>query len=320
MGHTCSIWIEEPSGDVHVDAPAVLRHNINEWFTPVRAPVYTDFSHWHGADVVIATGWETAHRCALLEGVKARAYLVQDHEPEFFADVGAADLGRRDLRARLLPDLRQALAARPARAPLRLRRHVVPARRRPRDLLPAARDAAPARHRDLLRAPRHRPPRGAARPARPERAARSQRAGTRAVLFGDAHPLPTSFPYTQLGVATPGQLAEAYAEATVGICLSTTNYSLIPQEMMACGLPCVDLAGSSSEAIFGADGPVALAEADPVALANAVADLLDDEDAWRSRAEAGLEYVATAEWDEAGRRVELGLREALRRRESAVVR
>ena len=56
-------------------------------------------------------------------------------------------------------------------------------------------------------------------------------------------------------MASPGQLAQAYSQGTVGLCLSLTNYSLIPQEMMACGMPCVDIAGGSSEATFGADGP-----------------------------------------------------------------
>ena len=60
-------------------------------------------------------------------------------------------------------------------------------------------------------------------------------------------------------------LARAYSEATVGLCLSLTNYSLIPQEMLACGLPCVDLAGASTEAELGRDGGVELAEPDPIA-------------------------------------------------------
>ena len=50
-----------------------------------------------------------------------------------------------------------------------------------------------------------------------------------------------------------------YAEAAVGLCLSLTNYSLIPQEMMACGLPCVDLAGGSTDAELGRDGGVEVA-------------------------------------------------------------
>ncbi len=44
-------------------------------------------------------------------------------------------------------------------------------------------------------------------------------------------------------------------EATVGLCLSLTNFSLMPKEMLACGLPCVELAGVSAESIFGDGRP-----------------------------------------------------------------
>ena len=103
----------------------------------------------------------------------------------------------------------------------------------------------------------------------------------------------------------------------MGLCLSLTNYSLIPQEMMACGLPCVDLAGGSPEAEFGADGPVELSVADPLALADAVERLLDDDGLWQQRSEAGLEFVRDATWEQAGRQVEQGLRAALAQRERA---
>ena len=52
---------------------------------PLRAPVFKGFAEWHGADVVVATGWETVYPALLLDGCRARAYLVHDHEPEFFA-------------------------------------------------------------------------------------------------------------------------------------------------------------------------------------------------------------------------------------------
>jgi glycosyltransferase involved in cell wall biosynthesis len=134
------------------------------------------------------------------------------------------------------------------------------------------------------------------------------------VLFGDPVRAWTTFPYEHLGVASPETLARYYAEGTVGVSLSLTNYSLIPQEMMACGLPCVDLAGRSPEAVFGRDGPVELAEADPISLANAVERMLEDEQAWRRRSEAGLAFVADATWDAAASQVERGLRAALRER------
>jgi SAM-dependent methyltransferase len=85
--------------------------------------------------------------------------------------------------------------------------------------------------------------------------------------------------------------------------------------MLACGLPCVDLAGFSSETVFGAEGPVELAPFDPMALADAMERLLDDDGLWERRSRAGLEFVRGRTWDRAAEQVEAGLREALRRRE-----
>ena len=55
-----------------------------------------------------------------------------------------------------------------------------------------------------------------------------------------------------------------------------TNYSLVPQEMLACGLPCVELDAPSVVAAFGRDGPIELAAAEPMAIAEALERLLDD--------------------------------------------
>jgi glycosyltransferase involved in cell wall biosynthesis len=143
----------------------------------------------------------------------------------------------------------------------------------------------------------------------------ARRPDLRFVHFGQREHLPQPFPYENLGIAAPEHLAWAYSEGTVGLCLSLTNYSLIPQEMMACGMPCVDLTGLSAEAEFGRDGPVELAAADPGSLADAIASLLDDRSRWQRRSAAGLEWAASASWEDAARQVERGLREALRERE-----
>ncbi len=85
MGHTCSIWVHDPVGIHRWEAAAVLRQRIVTEFVPLRAPVFKGFAEWHGADVAVATGWETVAPVLLLGGTRARAYLVHDHEPEFFA-------------------------------------------------------------------------------------------------------------------------------------------------------------------------------------------------------------------------------------------
>ena len=65
--------------------PAVLRSEIHEFFAPFQGPVYKGFDDWQGADVAIATGWQTVHATLQLDHCRARAYIVNDHEPEFYA-------------------------------------------------------------------------------------------------------------------------------------------------------------------------------------------------------------------------------------------
>jgi O-antigen biosynthesis protein len=310
-GHTCTIWVIDPSGKTPIEAPAVVRGNIVNWFAPVAAPVFTAFDAWHGADVAVATGWDTAHPVAMLPGCGARAYLVQDHEPEFFATSAERIWAEQTYDLGLYPIcasrwLRDLLAERHGCEGAYFHLGVDHDVYRPAPAVERRRDTVIF----YARA-------GTARRAVPlgvlaleELCAR--RPDTRVIAFGQDEPLKTTFHYESLGVAAPTRLAQAYSEATVGLCLSLTNYSLIPQEMMACGLPCVDLAGGSSEAVFGSDGPADLAAADPVALADAVEALLADERHRRAKSEAGLAFVADACWNRAAEQVEAGLREALR--------
>jgi O-antigen biosynthesis protein len=317
FGHTCSIWLHDPLGRHAGEWPSVLRRRVVEEFAPVSAPFYKGFDDWFGADVVVATGWETAYPVMRLPGCRARAYLVHDHENEFFATSAESVWAERTYSFDLYPIagstwLRDLLHERYGRRGSWFRFGVDHDVYRPLDL---------ARRRDTVlfycrdTTPRRAVPLGLLALDELWR----RRPDVRIVLFGDASRAETTFPYEHLGVADTETLAERYNEATVGVCLSLTNYSLIPQEMMACGLPCVDLAGHSSEMAFGHDGPAELAEADPIAIADAIETLLSDEDRWQQRSEAGLGFTADASWDTAARQVEAGLREALREREPSAV-
>jgi glycosyltransferase involved in cell wall biosynthesis len=313
LGHTCSIWMHDAEHGDSRGRPAVTRRQIVEWFAPVRAPVFMGFDDWHGADLAVATGWETVYPLARMPGCRARAYLVNDHEPEFFATSADALFAERTYTLGLFPIsasdwLRDLLAERYGCEGTSFRLGVdhdtyrpLPIERRRDTVLFYARASTPRRAVGLGEL------------ALEELKAR--RPDTNVVTFGETDAMKGTFEHRELGVATPGQLAHAYCEGTVGACLSLTNYSLIPQEMMACGMPCVDVAGGSSESTFGADGPVELAAADPIALAAAMESLLEDEERWRRRSQAGLAFVADASWDTAARQVEAGLREALRVRE-----
>jgi glycosyltransferase involved in cell wall biosynthesis len=312
-GHVCSVWVHDVMRMHQSEWPGVLRHNLREFFAPIEAPVYKGFDAWQGADVVVATGWQTVYPSLLLEGCRARVYVVNDHEPEFYATSVERALAERTYGEGLYcvsasPWLRDLLAARYGAQGEAFELGVEHDTYQPRAI--ARRDDT------VLYYARH----GTARRAVPTgiaalRELYERRPNTRFVLFGDRNPVETAFPYEHLGVRSPLELSWLYSQATVGLCLSMTNFSLMPKEMLACGLPCVELAGVSAESIFGPDGPIELAELDPVALASALERLLDDRELRERRSREGIEFVAGHTWEHATDRVEAGLRHALRRRE-----
>jgi hypothetical protein len=60
-GHTCSVWLADYHNERRAIWPAVLRREITEFFAPLQGPVYKGFDSWQGADIAIATGWQTVH-------------------------------------------------------------------------------------------------------------------------------------------------------------------------------------------------------------------------------------------------------------------
>ncbi|HKG40073.1 MAG TPA: glycosyltransferase [Conexibacter sp.] len=317
-GHVCSVWVSDLYGETAGTWPAVLRDEINEWFAPFDGPVYKDFADWHGADVVMATGWQTVHPALLLDGCRARAYIVNDHEPEFYATSTESRLAEDTYRHGLhcvaaSPWLRDVVAERYGASADAFQLGVDHALYAPRADIARRGDTVVyyARHSTDRRAV----PIGLMALAELHR----RRPDTRIVLFGTDRPPRTSFPYEHCDVLSGPQLAALYNEATVGLCLSLTNFSLMPKEMLACGLPCVELAGVSAESIFGDDGPLALAPLDPVELARTIERLLDDRGEWERRSQTGIEFVASHTWDVATDEVEAGLRHALRERERELV-
>ena len=314
-GHVCSVWVHDHARMHESEWPGVLRQNLREHFAPIAAPVYKGFDAWQGADVVIATGWQTVHPALLLDHCRARVYLVSDHEPEFFATsverTIAEDTYRHGLHcvagSRWLSDiLRDRYGVTADHYDWGVDHRIYaprPIERRDDTVVYYARASTPRRA----------VPIGLAALGELHR----RRPQTRIVLFGDPFPTRTTFPYDHMGVLAPKQLPWLYSEATVGLCLSMTNISLMPKEMLACGLPCVELAGASAESIFGADGPIELAELDPDAIATAMGRLLDDPPLRDRRAREGIEFVASHTWEQSTDAVEDGLRNALALRERA---
>jgi glycosyltransferase involved in cell wall biosynthesis len=306
-GHSCSVWIEDSDGTHHGQAPAEVEALFRDWFGASSIDVHASFEAWNGADVVLATGWQTVHRVLRLDGCGARGYLVQDHEPEFYGTSAERTWAEETYRLGL-----PCIAASPWLAGLL------------RDTYGARADSFDLGVDHDVYAPVSSVERGpdtvavyaravTARRAVPLallalRELRRQRPRTRVVLFGEARPIDAGFEAEQPGVLDGPHLAELYAEATVGVVLSMTNPSLVPLEMLACGLAVVDLASDSMRATFGEDGPIALAPFDPVALAGAITRLLDDDAERERRAAAGLALAGARTWPAAAAQLDAAIR------------
>jgi O-antigen biosynthesis protein len=304
-GHTPSIWVDDEEGRHHGEDVDGLWHS---FFGRVNKPVRLGFDEWAGADVVLATGWQTVYRALLLEGVAARAYLVQDHEPEFYATSPQRIWAERSYGLGLYP-----ICASPWLAGLLKERYGVEGSSFDLGVDHESYRPLPTHRRDDLvlfyaRAvtPRRAVPLGLLALEELKR----RRPAVEVALFGEARPILTPFKHLELGVMGPDKLAHAYASAAVGLCLSMTNPSLVPTEMMACGLPVVDLDVPSMRDTFGADGPVELAAFDPLALCAAIERLLDDLVLRADRSRAGTELAAERTWARAAEQVEAGMRAA----------
>jgi glycosyltransferase involved in cell wall biosynthesis len=304
------VWLEDFEMRHASDSDAETRRQFAEAFGAAELELHTGFGSWQGADVVLATGWQTVPRTLLLTGVGSRAYLVQDHEPEFYGAsaeaLWAAETYRQGLHciaaspwlAELLRNRYGASASHFDLAVDHSIYHPVGSGRRDDLVVFYGRPATPRRGVPLgllaLEELAHRRPR------------------VEIGLFGADGPVGAGFAHTNLGVLDRPGLAALYRRATVGMVFSLTNPSLTGLEMMACGLPCVELASDSMLATFGHDGALRLVEPDPLQLCSAVEQLLDDDADRRRRSGRGLEQMRGRDWDAAARQVEDGLWLALR--------
>jgi len=315
-GHLVSYWLHDLHGEGFSTESAELRAAVREQYAEIESPLFVGFESWNGADVVIATGWQTVYPAMALTRCRGRAYLVNDHEPEFYAtsleSLFAAETYGLELPCIVgggpwLADLLQQRygAEIVARFAYPVGHELVPrpVARRDDTVVVYARDSTPRRAVGLA--------------LMAVEELKRRRPHVRVVLFGDQGVPVLPFSYEHLGCATAEELSWTYSEATVGLAFSLTHGSLVPHDMLACGLAVVDLAGFSTAAEHTETGLVELAEPDPDAIADAIERLLDDPAERSRRSAAGRQYAVANTWEDATDRVEEGLRAIVRARAAA---
>ncbi len=318
-GHTCSIWIDGPS---HFQTAADAYDVIVKYFISLRAAVAFTRDGFDSAkgDIVFATGWQTVARVCSAGGFLERAYFVQDFEPSFYP-LGSQYLAAEGTYASDLA----CICASPWLARMlredygRWTRHFwlafddsiyFSASADPRNEVPRiavyARTATARRCVELVFAAL-------------EKLAAEGLPFQVDLFGGDLEATRAPFAATLHGILDAEGLAALYRACDLGICFSSTNYSLVPQEMMACGLPVLEIDRPSTRCIFPPDA-VTLSGPDPLHIAEDIKALLADGARRRKQAKAASAWVSQFSWEKSAGMIESAMIERLTERGHACKR
>jgi len=306
FGHEVSFLIQNPT--VHKTATAAFE-TINTHFQPFSGSVqlFRDTLPEAHGDALVATDRFTCYPARAMGGFVRRFYLVQDYETQFYAAGAEALLTeatyRFDFDCLCAGDwLHQLMSEKYGRWSVGWPLAFDPAiynfqekagRRSSNRIALYARYVTPRRAVELaFMALESLHKRGVA---------------FEVDLFGfDFDKLALPYPFRNHGVLTAPELAALYRQATLGIVFSSTNHSLVNKEMMACGLPVVDLDLENVRAIFP-DDVMAFAPPTPDGIADTIQALLN-KPAERDRLQQrGLEFVSDLSWEKSARIVEAAL-------------
>jgi glycosyltransferase involved in cell wall biosynthesis len=261
----------------------------------------------------VATNWWTAYPVRDLPGCKEKVYLVQDDEPQFYATSAESIWAQETYRMGY-----RCIAYTPWMAEILERDYGLEAR-----WFECGTDT------DVYRfaGPEGRVPGRIAVYARRETDWRAvdlalaglatlfeRRPGLDVVLFGSNVPAVSPVPARNLGVRPPRDLAELYRSASAGIVFSLTTHSLVAHEMMASGLPLVELEGENVASALGRSGELVMLSAPrPDAIADALAEILDRPDEAARMAARARACVEERTWERAGDQVAAALLDFLAR-------
>jgi 2-polyprenyl-3-methyl-5-hydroxy-6-metoxy-1,4-benzoquinol methylase/glycosyltransferase involved in cell wall biosynthesis len=289
FGHQVSLYFTATE-----KAPQEIKKDIQKHFYALDCPVYRFEGSIQPADVVFATHWSTVSAALTAHGnAREIMYFVQDFEP-YFAPMGTEYiLAENTYRLGLYHItsgpwcemiLRREFSADADHFIFPVDRSVYHQKQRQKQNLNLVFFAKPEMPRRCFNlgviALRH---------------FHLLCPDVEIIMFGSRHlnKQQLDFPATMRDVVpTLDELAQMYSDADVGLVFSTTNPSLIPYEMMACGLPVVDLRRGENAVNYGGRSDIAkLADPRPEKLAEEIAELISNKEELARRRDAGLEFV-----------------------------
>ncbi len=304
MGHESNIWI---CGSTHFKSLRKARNTIRSHFFPLNANVEVlenPSNQGLLGDCVFSTSFETCYYSRSIPYHKPRFYLVQDYEPSFSA------IGSRYFLAE---------------ETYKFGFHCITAGKW---LQSKVKEAGALTEGFFELAVDHSIFFSTVSPSETEvpKVAVYSRAGTERrlsemvihglnilhergvkfeVLFFGSNKIPVRahFPHSILGVITPRNLAKVYRSANIGMVFSATNYSLVPLEMMACGLPVIEFDGENTRQTYPKD-TVEFSSPSPDSVANTVKNLFQDRFRREQLKKESAKFIHSLQWKQSVKTIE----------------
>lgn len=282
-GYECDIFVEEDG----VSTPQMVKDKINNWYEPCSAGVFVGFDIQKDYDLMFATGWQTVEFVRKLPA-KKKAYFIQDFEPWFFPMGDQYLITENSYRYGFLPvTIGKWLS-------FKMKNEFDT----PSQYFDFGADIKV--YKALENSKKENAICFVYQPEKPRRCdyiglkalklVKTLRPNVKIYLYGSSVEATFDFECENLHIIPIEQCNELYNKCKVGVCMSASNPSRIPFEMMAAGLPVVELYKENNRYDLPEEG-VLLAEPTPEAIASGIVYLLDHPEECEKMSEFGKKYM-----------------------------
>jgi glycosyltransferase involved in cell wall biosynthesis len=289
-----------------------IRELITRHYFPLRCVVEVLADSISDCDALVATSWKTAYYVRSIPNTARKFYFVQDLEDRFFADGSVREFARETYRFGFYGITAGSWIAEQLRS-----NYDMPATSFgfSFDRTIYTKEGTTAFHDDRKRVLFY------ARPSTERRGfelgllalsiVARQLPDTEFILLGyqgDVKNL--SFRALASGLLAPHRLAELYRSCEAALCLSLTNLSLLPLELMATGCPVISNSGPNVEWLLN-ESVAELTRTTPEALADGILRTMQDPRLRGRRISAGATLAFSTTWEEQMRSIERGFLDGL---------
>lgn len=272
------------------------KSQISEWFFPIKADIYDNLESAPAAYYTMATSWQTAYYVRNFSNTNHKCYFVQDYEPYFYAAGAESAMAEATYSFGFTCITAGGWLAEKLDQKHQAKTYAL----------------SFSFDRDHYRLMTRREPQIKrvffyARPPTPRRAFElglltlnevvKKLPDVKVIFAGwDVSTYEIPFEHLNAGTLNVNELPDLYNQCDVALVLSFTNLSLLPLELMACGVPVVSNKAPCTEWLLNDENSI-LTKATPEDLAAAICNILTDVEMSARIRDQGLKTANLSSWD-----------------------